>query len=208
MPALGVNTLSKTHFDSSLDNPRLARAELEALFDYVYALALEIPAGSRLFHTNFDGAGSGLDAATLGGQNATYFRDLDNAIGTVDQGQVSGLVSALNNKANITHNHDAYYLRLSELTQGYNIVSRYFYFGIGNLLFQAAGYTSTVDGDETFSFPISFTDCLGVVTSRNVSGAGVSVAAYDWTASQFTVNRDNGLDGGQPFSMIAFGTNL
>lgn len=204
MPSLNPNTLTKTHFDSLTDNPRLARSELEKLFDYVNALAQDLPTGSSLYHSNNQGNGSGLDAERLAGQLASYYLNLSNATGSIAQSAVTGLVAALNGKASTVHSHS--YVPLSNVTVSWNSSSRYIRFRYTPIMIQAVIYTSKEDGDETFSFPVSFSSCYGVVTSRNVSGAGVSIAAFEWNSTSFTVNRDNGLDGDQLFSMIAFGT--
>ena len=68
------------------------------------------------------------------------------------------------------------------------------------LIMKMGTFTSTSDGDETFSFGAAFpTACVSVTTGGMVSGALVK------SASGFTINRFDSLDGNIPFFFQAIG---
>lgn len=68
-----TDNLTNARTDNPTDRPDLARAELNALILKVQAILAEAPAGSLLLTNQDEGAGNGLDADTVDGENASAF---------------------------------------------------------------------------------------------------------------------------------------
>lgn len=75
-----TDDLTTANLDAGTDDPGLARAELLAAVQKIQAILGEVTAGATVWHSGNDGAGSQLDAGTLGGsgQDAAYYRNASN----------------------------------------------------------------------------------------------------------------------------------
>ncbi len=79
------------------------------------------------------------------------------------------------------------------------------YVQMGNFLMQWGDKNSTSDDDQTFTFPVTFSECAVVLINRKTGGGTSTLNAKSWTNSGFTVNRDNGFDGTHVITFIAIG---
>lgn len=79
------------------------------------------------------------------------------------------------------------------------------YAWVGGILIQW-GTVSTSDLDTDFDFPIPFpVECLTVVPNSKRTEALVPIDVYAWTASNFSVNRNDSIDGWYDLNYIAIG---
>lgn len=130
---------------------------------------------------------NGEDAATLGGQNGAYYRNLANSTGTLPSSNVTGdfaqsritnLVADLAAKTTLTTN-----LSVS------SVFGATGWFQLGNLLFQTGGGFSTKNGtlsytydqvfDQIINFQLSFLDPVQDFTPypENITNSGFDVTA-------------------------------
>jgi hypothetical protein len=76
----------------------------------------------------------------------------------------------------------------------------------GGLIMKFGSSESTIDGDETFTFPSAFSNnCFGVFITRNGSGSSAALPVTAKSTSSFTINRINTMDGTNPFDFLAIG---
>lgn len=77
---------------------------------------------------------------------------------------------------------------------------------IGNVMIQWGTASSTIDGTESFSFPTSFGSCYSVQTTRTAGGVVDILPIVNKTSSIFQIDRNNGIDGSEPFTWFAVGS--
>lgn len=76
----------------------------------------------------------------------------------------------------------------------------------GGLMIQWGTYNSTSDDPQTFTWTYAFPNgCFAAITNFKNEYNYPSLAVNAVTATTFTLNRDNGVDGTQPFYIIAIG---
>jgi len=79
----------------------------------------------------------------------------------------------------------------------------------GGLMIQWGRYTSTIDGPQTFSYPTTFPNGVFVAVTNyedtNFSSLALNSINVSGLRSQFTVNREDNVQGDQPFYLIAIG---
>ena len=73
-----TDDLTTNHLDSSTDSAASARVELYNTVLKLKAVMAEFTAGSTAWHSDNDGAGSGLGADTLDGQHGAYYQSSSN----------------------------------------------------------------------------------------------------------------------------------
>lgn len=71
-------TISTANMDAGTDSPASARADIKALADLVNLIRAEVATGATVFSTSNDGAGSGLDADLLDGNDGAYYLNAAN----------------------------------------------------------------------------------------------------------------------------------
>lgn len=77
---------------------------------------------------------------------------------------------------------------------------------IGNLIMQWGLFTSTSDGEETFTFPLTFpSGCLSITVNRLTPNVTEPIYVNSYSASSFIVNRADNIDDSQPMNYIAIG---
>lgn len=76
----------------------------------------------------------------------------------------------------------------------------------GGLEIKWGSASSTVDGTEVFNFSSAFPNaCFGVFTQRNGADKDLILSVSAYTASSFSIDRSNSIDGSEPFTWFAIG---
>lgn len=73
-----TDDLTVAELDEGGDDPSLARAELLAAVNKIKSILGEVTAGQTVWHGGNDGAGSGLDADLLDGQQGSFYQNAGN----------------------------------------------------------------------------------------------------------------------------------
>jgi hypothetical protein len=77
---------------------------------------------------------------------------------------------------------------------------------MGGFIMQWGVFECTLDGTQTVTFPIAFPSaCFGVYSNRKESNINSPITANGWTTTNFTVNRDDDIDGSQTVNWFAIG---
>lgn len=76
----------------------------------------------------------------------------------------------------------------------------------GGLIFQWGGISSTIDGEESFTFEIPFPNaCLFISTQRTDTGSSSGLNASNYSVTGFDINRGDSIDGTVPLKFFAVG---
>ena len=76
----------------------------------------------------------------------------------------------------------------------------------GGLIMKFGSSESTIDGNETFTFPSAFSNnCFGVFITRTRSGTADILPVTAKSTSSFTINRINTIEGNESFDFLAIG---
>lgn len=193
--------LTKTHMDASTDDPSQARAEIAAIVDKVNALITDIGAGSIVWTNSNDGAGSGLDADLLDGQQGSHYLDLANATGQLAGGQL-GFTSS--NCDKLDNEHGSFYqalanatgtLAFSQVGVSTNIsagssVGANTHFQIGNILVNVGSVTVNKNATQSVTFSTAFTALVACIASPISAPQDFSAYANNLSNTGFDVTAD------------------